>query len=172
MGWRFRKNFSPLPGVRLTLSPRGLSTSVGAGPLRFTVGPQGTSVTARIPGSEIAFRQPITPRSSTAPASILGTTSDPPSLVPPTPNEPPQVTAITQGEIRSAGTSELTSSGLSKFRELLTQSQQERRTLLPELQVAAAQATRLERKQAAWEGGWLLRRLFPGRYARIREKRH
>lgn len=169
MGWRFRKSFSPLPGVRLTLSPRGLSTSVGAGPLRFTVGPQGTAVTARIPGSGIAFRQPIPPRSSTGPASIPGSSSEPPSLVPPIPNEPPQVTAINQGEIRSAGTSELTSPGLSKFRELLTQSQRERRTLLPELQVAAAQARRLERKRAAWERGWLLRRLFPGRFARIRE---
>jgi len=29
MGWRFRKSFSPLPGVRLNFSPRGISTSVG-----------------------------------------------------------------------------------------------------------------------------------------------
>jgi hypothetical protein len=35
MGWRFRKSFSPLPGVRLNFSPRGISTSVGAGPFRF-----------------------------------------------------------------------------------------------------------------------------------------
>src|SRR5437870_5711662 len=108
MGWRFRKSFSPLPGVRLTLSPRGLSTSIGAGPLRFTVGPQGSAVTARIPGTGISFRQPLTPRlrigedSSAAPAPL------PPTI----PNEPLQITAEESGEIRSAGTSELTSAGL------------------------------------------------------------
>jgi len=166
MGWRFRKSFSPLPGVRLTLSPRGLSTSVGAGPLRFTIGPQGAAVTARIPGTGIAFRQPITPRWPTGNGSLL----DQPLLAPTIPNEPPQVVATNQGEIRSAGTSELTSPGLSKFRELLTQAQQERRILLPELRTAVEEATRLERKHAAWQQGWLLRRLFPGWYARIQGK--
>lgn len=35
MGWRFRKSFNPLPGIRLNFSPRGISTSVGAGPARL-----------------------------------------------------------------------------------------------------------------------------------------
>ncbi|MDT8322035.1 MAG: DUF4236 domain-containing protein [Xanthomonadales bacterium] len=165
MGWRFRKSFSPLPGVRLTLSPRGVSTSVGAGPLRFTVGPQGAAVTSRIPGTGIALRQPITPRFATG----QGTVSDRAPLAPTIPNEPPQVIATGQGEIRSAGTSELTSPGLSKFRELLAQAQQERRRLLPEVRAAVEEAIRLERNHAAWQRGWLLRRLFPGRYARIQE---
>ncbi len=169
MGWRFRKSFSPFPGVRITLSPRGLSTSVGVGPLRFTVGSQGAAVTARIPGSGIAYHQPITTHFFTEAAAIPGTASDPPSLISPIPDEPRQVTPNNQDEIRSADTSELTSPGLSKFRELLTQSQQERRTLLPELQAATAQATQFEQEQAGWQSGWLLRRLFPGRNIRIRE---
>src|SRR5438093_12828862 len=109
MGWRFRKSFSPLPGVRLTLSPSGLSTSVGAGPLRFTVGPQGAAVTSRIPGSGIAFRQPITPGSRE---------SDWTPVAPTIPNDPSELVLGNQGEIRSAGTAEITSPGLSKFREL------------------------------------------------------
>lgn len=166
MGWRFRKSFSPLPGVRLTLSPRGLSTSVGAGPLRFTVGPQGGAVTARIPGTGIAFRQPLTPR-----ASMGQDPSPAPSPLPgKIPDEPRQIAAAGEGEIRSAGTSELTSPGLSKFRDLLTQTQQERRELLPELQRAVQHASRLEQKRAAWQQGWLLRRIFPRRYARIQEE--
>lgn len=164
MGWRFRKSFSPLPGVRLTLSPRGLSTSVGVGPLRFTVGPQGSAVTARIPGTGIAFRQAVTPR------SLTGHDPSPVSTPPTIPHEPPQVGDMGHGEIKSAGTSELTSPGLSKFRELLTQAQQERRNLLPELQAAVYEANRLEQKRAGWEQGWFLRRLFPGTYARLQEQ--
>jgi hypothetical protein len=64
MGWRFRKSFSPLPGVRLNFSPLGISTSVGAGPFRFYVGSQGAAVTTRIPGTGISYRQPLhAPRS-------------------------------------------------------------------------------------------------------------
>jgi Protein of unknown function (DUF4236) len=59
MGWRFRKSFSPLPGIRLNFSPRGISTSVGAGPFRFYAGSQGAAVTTRIPGTGISYRQPI-----------------------------------------------------------------------------------------------------------------
>jgi hypothetical protein len=53
MGWRFRKRFSPLPGIRLNFSPRGISTSVGAGPVRLYLGSQGAAVTARVPGTGI-----------------------------------------------------------------------------------------------------------------------
>ena len=45
MGWRFRKSFNPLPGIRLNFSPRGISTSVGAGPARLYLGSQGAAVT-------------------------------------------------------------------------------------------------------------------------------
>jgi hypothetical protein len=165
MGWRFRKSFSLLPGVRLTLSPRGLSTSVGAGPLRFTVGPQGAAVTARIPGTGIAFRQSIAPSSSTRRSP--GITPEP-AILPTIPGEPLQVRTINTEEIKSAGTADLTSPGLSAFRDLLTRSLQERRTLLPELATATADAARLQRKMTRWERGWLLRRLFQGRYGRIR----
>src|SRR2546421_10361978 len=61
MGWRFRKSFNPLPGVRLNFSPRGISTSVGAGPFRFYVGSQGAAVTTRIPGTGVSYRQPLHP---------------------------------------------------------------------------------------------------------------
>jgi len=51
MAWQFRTSFSPLPGVRLTLSPRGISTSVGAGPLRVGSGSHGAAITGRIAGT-------------------------------------------------------------------------------------------------------------------------
>lgn len=60
MGWRFRKVFKILPGVRLnigkkgisgvTLGPRGLSTSVGKRGVHQNVG---------VPGTGISFRQKV-----------------------------------------------------------------------------------------------------------------
>jgi hypothetical protein len=144
MGWRFRKSFSPLPGVRLNFSPGGLSTSIGVGPLRLSVGQRGAALTTRIPGTGMSFRQPLQPPTSGAlvapsltPAG-KGGRLDSTSL-----SQTPVVPELGEGEIRSAGTSELTSPGLTKFRELLTQAQQERRTLLPELERAAVASTRL-----------------------------
>lgn len=59
MGWRFRKSFSPFPGVRFNFSPSGISTSIGVGPARVYIGPRGAAVSARVPGTGISFRQPI-----------------------------------------------------------------------------------------------------------------
>jgi hypothetical protein len=59
LGWRFRKSFNPLPGIRLNFSPRGISTSVGAGPARLYLGSQGAAVTTRVPGTGIAYRQAL-----------------------------------------------------------------------------------------------------------------
>ncbi len=53
MGWQFRKtkSFGPL---RLTVTRRGVGTSVGAGPLRVGVGADGKARrTIRIPGTGI-----------------------------------------------------------------------------------------------------------------------
>src|SRR3990172_3846138 len=104
MGWRFCKSFIPLPSVRLTLSPRGLSTSVRVGPLRLTVGPQGGATTERIPSTGIAYNQPLTVRSLT---SQVPPPPPPPSPRPPQ-GDPPKGTKRGGGEMGGAGTSELT----------------------------------------------------------------
>jgi len=160
MGWRFRKSFSPLPGVRINLSPGGLSTSVGVGPFRFSVGPRGTAVNARIPGTGISFRQPIKSGETIEDKRFH---QQPPTDWSPVPI-PNQDVALPEGEIRSAGTSELTSEGLSKFKELLTKARDERRSLLPELQSAALESARLQKKYDAWVNGWFLRRVFHKRF--------
>ncbi len=160
MGWRFRKSFSPIPGVRLTFSPRGISTSVGAGPLRFTVGPQGSAVTARIPGTGIAFREQIH-----LPGSESGSPSGKPQ---PTPVDVPTVPVTT--EIRSASTATLTSEGLGPIKELLVRAQEERSRLLPELRDAEADAARLRARHERWTKGWLFRRLFKKHFVRLGER--
>ncbi len=59
MGWRFRRSFKVIPGVRLNLSRHGLSASIGGAPLTLNVGPQGVYGTASVPGAGISFRQKL-----------------------------------------------------------------------------------------------------------------
>jgi hypothetical protein len=168
MGWRFRKSFSPLPGVRLNFSPRGISTSVGAGPLRFYVGSQGAAVTTRIPSTGISYRQPLH-----LPKSTHHQTQYPaaPQTTYPSPQPQPIAPLAQEGEeIRSASTTTLTTEGLEPVKELLTKAQEERSRLLPELQAAQNEAGRLKAKYDRWSNGFLFRRLFKGYFARLGEQ--
>lgn len=166
MGWRFRKSFSPLPGVRLNFSPRGISTSVGAGPFRFSVGSQGAAVTTRVPGTGISYRQPINLPQPT-PQAPRATPRFPQSNVP----QPHVVQPASPAgaEIQSASTATLTTEGLEPVKELLTKAQEERGRLLPELHAAQAEASTLKNKHQRWSNGWLFRRLFKGRFLRLGE---
>lgn len=161
MGWRFRKSFSPLPGVRLNFSPRGISTSVGAGPFRFYAGSQGAAVTTRIPGTGISYRQTVRLPNPMTPLAT------PQSYVPQAhvtlPNPPPNA------EIHSGSTATLTTEGLEPVKELLTKAQEERGRLLPELRVAQEDAARLKNKYQRWSNGWLFKRLFKRRYLQLGE---
>jgi hypothetical protein len=161
MGWRFRKSFSPLPGVRLNFSPRGISTSVGAGPFRFYVGSKGAAVTTRIPGTGISYRQPLALPHSSATQTPEGSPHALPDRVVPNAPAPDQ--------IHSASTSTLTTEGLEPVKELLTKAQDERARLIPELHSAQTEAARLQSKHKRWESGWLLRRLFGKYFARLSE---
>jgi len=162
MGWRFRKSFSPLPAIRLNFSPRGISTSVGVGPVRFYVGSQGAAVTARVPRTGISYRQPIhLPHSATE--HPPHTTNQP--AIP----ESPTPAASKTTEIRSASTATLTSEGLEPVKQLLITAQDERAKLLPELREAENEAARLGSKHERWKNGWLFRRLFKGYFARLGE---
>jgi Protein of unknown function (DUF4236) len=162
MGWRFRKSFSPLPGIRLNFSPRGISTSVGAGPLRLYLGPQGMAATARVPGTGVSYRQPIH-----LPHSGVENPAHPPpqSTIP----EVAPSTVSTANEIHSASTATLTSEGLEPLKGLLIKAQEERVKLLPELREAINEAARLKSKHERWTNGWLFKRLFKGFFGRLGE---
>lgn len=167
MGWRFRKSFSPLPGVRLNFSPRGISTAVGAGPFRLYVGSQGAAVTTRIPGTGISYGQPIHLPNPTTPQTPHATPHIPQSDVPQPHVTPPSPPA--GAEIHSASTATLTTEGLEPVKELLTKAQEERSRLLPELRAAQEEAARLKNKHQRWSNGWLFRRLFKGRFLQLGE---
>lgn len=55
MGFRFRRSFRIIPGVRLNLSGSGASVSLGPRGLRYTVGSRGTRTTIGLPGSGLSW---------------------------------------------------------------------------------------------------------------------
>lgn len=182
MGWKFRKSFSPLPGVRLTLSRSGISTSVGAGPVRLSVGPRGAALTGHIPGTGLSYRHPL---SSPAPAPRTHQPRHIPSeprapqgfLVPPgpapapTPAPSPSLPAFNpfvMHDIKSSGSGALTTPGLAEFRRLLLESMQELKDIRVELEVCTATEGKLVGKYERWRNGWLFRRLFAKTFEALR----
>jgi Protein of unknown function (DUF4236) len=61
MGFRFRKIFSVLPGVKVNLSKSGVSTSLGGHGATVNVGSSGKkTLTLGIPGSGLSYQLPLT----------------------------------------------------------------------------------------------------------------
>jgi hypothetical protein len=60
MGFRFRKIFSVLPGVKVNLSKSGVSTSLGGHGATVNVGTSGKrTITLGIPGSGMSYQLPL-----------------------------------------------------------------------------------------------------------------
>ena len=55
MGFRFRRSFKIIPGVRLNLSGGGASVSLGPRGLRYTIGSRGTRTTISLPVSGLSW---------------------------------------------------------------------------------------------------------------------
>lgn len=69
MGFRMRKSFKVMPGVRMTVTPRGVSTSVGTTGARVNVHSSGrVTSTLGVPGTGIAHVSTSTTSSRRAPA--------------------------------------------------------------------------------------------------------
>lgn len=87
MGFRFRKSIKILPGIRLNLTQKGISSvSVGDKGLTINQGKKGTRVTASIPGSGLSYSQQvgqsnIPPGSASAPRNHLAQPPVPHSML-------------------------------------------------------------------------------------------
>jgi hypothetical protein len=57
VGFRFRRSFRLLPGVRLNVSKSGLSASLGRRGAWLTFGPKGTRATVGIPGTGLSYTE-------------------------------------------------------------------------------------------------------------------
>jgi hypothetical protein len=55
MGFRFRRSVKILPGVRLNVGKRGVSTSIGVRGAHVTFGKSGTRTTVGLPGSGLSY---------------------------------------------------------------------------------------------------------------------
>ena len=55
MGFRFRRSFRLLPGIRLNLSKSGISASLGIRGAHVTVGPRGTTTSVGLPGTGLSY---------------------------------------------------------------------------------------------------------------------
>jgi Protein of unknown function (DUF4236) len=163
--WRFRKSFSPLPGVRLTLSPSGISTSVGVGPFRVTAGPRGPHFTATVPGSGLSFRQPLTGGrvvDSPLPANVPAYTPQPDPVSRPLPAPEARME-----QIESAGSAVLTTPGISEFRKLLDRARIEHADVVRELIPSRSAEQMAARNYSSWRDGWFLRRIRKTRFAQL-----
>ncbi len=66
MALRIRKSIKIAPGIRLNVSKKGLSTSLGGKGFTVNVGKKGTRVTTRIPGSGISASHLFKPKQTPA----------------------------------------------------------------------------------------------------------
>ena len=159
MGWRFRKSFRVIPGVRLNLSRRGLSATVGAGPLSMGIGSRGIYANASIPGTGLSYRKKLT-----GPIEGVPTTD---TVPPPDPQEvrlPIYDSAAETTAVRSQSTEAITSESLASLRRLIQDAHKERSDITNELRGAETDHSTAEARFRSWDRGFLFRRLFPGKF--------
>lgn len=164
MSWRFRKTFKVMPGVKLNLTRRGLSATVGASPFSVNVGPQGVYRNIAIPGTGIWSRERLdipSPHSHHGDAAAQPAIS--PITAPPVPFAPPAIPL--SAEIRSASTESLNSESMEQFRRLLTDAHNERSVIEGEISIATAEFNSARRRYTKWDSGFLMKRVRPQAFA-------
>jgi hypothetical protein len=159
MGWRFRKSFRVIPGVRLSVSTRGVSATIGGGPVSFNVGPSGAYANVHLPGTGLSYRERL---SDGAPAADTHEVVVPESGPPPT-----APAAFSRVEIESASTYELTTEALAQFQQLLANASREQEELDGELATAEPEALRKTDRFQRWSDGAILRRLMKRKFQEI-----
>ena len=89
MGFRFRRSIKILPGIRLNIGKRGVSTSIGGRGAHITIGKRGTRATLSAPGTGISYS--TTSRPHHAAAKPPGAARQTPHAEVPSPGRPPSV---------------------------------------------------------------------------------
>jgi len=70
MGFRFRRSIRILPGIRVNIGKRGVSTSIGVRGAHVTVGHGKVRETVGIPGSGLSYTHVSATEKPSAPTSI------------------------------------------------------------------------------------------------------
>lgn len=180
MGWRFRKSFTVIPGLRLNLSKSGLSVSIGSAPFTLNVGPRGLMGTSSIPGTGISYRQHFGVGSQDPSSRNLSSTppvSYPcPTTVPiPSPRPFPLLPVETRintapiEEIHSSSTELLTSATLKDLKNLIETAFKQHEEISSELENAQTSKVKAETRFTSWENGFLFKRVFKKTFETRRE---
>jgi hypothetical protein len=165
MSWRFRKSFRVLPGVRLNVSRRGISTTIGGGPLSVHVGPTGTFANFNLPGTGISHRERIGGTTDESHHTIVGDE--------PLPRIPRATPAPRDGErtvIESASTYELASEGLAHFQRLIVDVHSEQQALDAEIAALGPEEAKKRLRFERWSNGFVLKRLFKATFQRLSDE--
>ncbi len=154
MGWRFRQSFKVFPGVRLNLSGRGLSATIGNGSASVNISSRGADAKLNIPGTGLSYRQKISGGAGSASQSL--------ECYQFSPTVPGEDSA--KEEIKSASTHELTSEGLQGLRQLLNDVDREQQRLDAELFTARQDWEKKSRAYERWKKGVLFKHIWKDRF--------
>lgn len=155
MSWRFRKSFKVIPGVKLNLTPHGLSATLGAAPLSVNIGPRGVYSNVSVPGTGLWNRTRL---------------DTPGAPVPETLRKPMRDLAASEvHEIRSASTERLNSANLEQLRKVVEDTYEERVELTREIAKADNEARDAASRFERWERGFLFKRLFKTSFQKRQE---
>jgi hypothetical protein len=181
MGWRFRKSFKVIPGLRLNLSKSGLSASIGGAPVTLNIGQHGLMGTVSIPGTGISYRQHFASEANPH-APNLPSQPDPPFILPSLPGAPtlpaqddqnpiPQPPSASPIEvIQSASTELLTSASLKELKKLMQMTFEERESITSDLKLAFPEQQLAKQRYESWGNGFLFKRLFKAAFARRKQE--
>jgi len=157
MGWRFRKSFKLLPGVKINVSSRGVSTTIGGTALSLNVGPRGTFANVGIPGIGLSYRERL---------SLDAGDPSPASDGEREPSYPAPVSDERQ-VIESASTYELASEALAQLQRLLVDAGAEQRALDAEIAPAWTDANAKISRYRRWYDGFLFKHLMPSKFQQL-----
>lgn len=171
MGWRFRRSFTIVPGLRLNLSKSGLSASIGGAPFTLNVGPRGVMGTACLPGTGISYRHHFSSAPSNSHDPARATHCLPSlSVVPPSPAPAWNLqSAAAVEEVHSASTELLTSATLKDLKQLIQTAYQQHSEVSRDLDEAQTAKVESQARFDSWDHGILLKKLFKKAYAKRRE---
>lgn len=144
MGFRFRKSFKIMPGVRLTLSPRGISSSFGIPGARITVGRRGITGTVGIPGTGLSYSHKL---AGTSKGSRSRSPSNPTYWAPPTVPAQSIPAQVPKGiQIASAPIGQLTSPNLQQLRQMIKDADRQREEIRVEVASVRKAMQAIEKK--------------------------
>lgn len=178
MGFRFRRSVQLLPGVRLTFSRSGVSTTIGVRGAGVALGQRGAYAKVGLPGTGLSYDARLDrPVARQQPLSAVDPSTEgglgPPGTEPPLPNDAPSHSDAPwlgpYERIGSASVEHLTTPGLQALRDLVDDVADRRRELERGIAELRSEIRRCRRMESLYR--LLLLRLLTFSLARTAERK-